>query len=86
MEVLIEAAKSGNFLLFAVGFIVILLGVIAYQWKYTNDKTVPKWIYEKEHDNNVKLINMIESLTSSTNNISKGVSDLTLIIQERLKP
>lgn len=51
--------------------IVILSGVVVYQWKYTMGKTVPKWIWD--------------SLVIKIDKILDTQDRLGTIIDERLK-
>lgn len=51
--------------------VVILAGVVVYQWRYTMNQTVPKWIWDN-------LIFKIEEILKIQN-------DMGIILDERLK-
>ncbi len=72
MEVFNNLAKSDNQLIALLASIVaVLAGVIVYQWRYTMNKTVPKWIW----DTFIGKVDEILKIQERTNTI----------IDERLK-
>lgn len=65
-------AKSDNPVIALLASIVLIqAGIIVYQWRYTQSNTVPKWVFDM-------LMNKVEA-------ILKTVSDMTVVINERLK-
>lgn len=64
--------KSDNpIIALLASIVVVLAGIIVYQWRYTMNKTVPKWIW----DTFIMKIEEILKLQEKTNTI----------IDERLK-
>lgn len=53
------------------GLVVILSGVVVYQWRYTMGSTVPKWIWD--------------SLVGKIDTIAEGQKTIGIILDERLK-
>lgn len=51
--------------------VVVLSGVVVYQWRYTIGKTVPKWIWD--------------SMVSKIDTIAEGQKTIGIILDERLK-
>lgn len=72
MEFFTALAKSDNpVIALLASIVVILAGIIVYQWRYTMNKTVPKWIW----DTFIGKIDEILKIQERTNTI----------IDERLK-
>lgn len=64
-------ANSDNSTIAILASIVLVqAGIIVYQWRYTQQNTVPKWVFDL-------LMQKVES-------ILKIVSDMTVVINERL--
>lgn len=51
--------------------VVVLSGVVVYQWRYTMGSTVPKWIWD--------------SLVAKIDTIAEGQKTIGIILDERLK-
>lgn len=51
--------------------VIVLTGVVVFQWKHTNDKTVPKWVWDS-------LIVKVEKILDLQ-------KEIDIIISERLK-
>lgn len=72
MDVLQTLTQSDNTTIALLAAMVLVLsGVVAYQWKYTTSKTVPKWVWD--------------SLLPKIDAIAESQKTMTTIIDERLK-
>lgn len=72
MDILQSLTHSDNSTIALLAMMVIVLsGTVAYQWKYTANKTVPKWIWDA-------LITKIDAILEVQRTMST-------VIDERLK-
>lgn len=72
MELLNQFANSDNPVVALLAVMnILLMTVVVYQWKYTADKTVPKWVWDS-------MLPKIES-------ILEVQGRLLVILDERLK-
>ena len=47
--------------------VLVLSGVVAFQWKYTNNKTVPKWVWDMLIDKVEKILAVQEKMGTIIN-------------------
>lgn len=72
MELINTFAQSDNPVIALLAFMVVMLiSVVVYQWKYTADKTVPKWVWD--------------SIIPKIEHILEVQGKLLTILDERLK-
>ncbi len=72
MNIFNSLAQSNNpVIAILASLVVVLSGVVVYQWKYTKDNTIPKWVFT--------------SLITTNNEMNDRIKEMSVIIRERLK-
>ena len=65
MNIVETLANTNNPVIAILAFAVMALsGVIVYQWKYTANKTVPKWVFDNMYAKVDQILDVQKTLTT----------------------